>query len=77
MNSIKYFFVRKSQQIRTAIRLMDKVYNDDYFEDYLNEIKSISLSSSKERGLALEKYMNKKEKAHRILWKYIEYNIQG
>lgn len=67
----------KSQQIRTAIRLMNKAYSDDYFEDYLKEIKLIPTSNYKERDLCIERYMSKKERAHKLLWKYIEQNIQS
>lgn len=43
-----------AQKVRTAIRLMDIVYND-YNEDYTYE---------------------KQKRAHKLLWDFIEHNIQ-
>jgi hypothetical protein len=44
-----------AQKIRTAIRLMDKVYDEEY-------------------GCESK---NKQKKAHKLLWNFIEHNIQN
>ena len=54
-----------AQKIRTAIRLMDKVYGYEYMEDFLDE------------KISLEEATKKQERAHRLLWEYIEHNIQN
>jgi len=53
-----------AQKIRTAIRLMDKVYDEEYMEDfYVGK-------------LTIKEAIEKQERAHQLLWKYIEHNIQ-
>jgi hypothetical protein len=98
-------------KIRTAIRLMDKVYDEDYGCEYQDQIERLYGKTKHEfvevedgihKGLFDVKTTNEKsvdddhqkeinevqhqmflmsgekqKKAHRILWKYIEHNIQG
>ena len=99
----------RAKRIRTAIRLMEKVYNEDYGCEYQDQIRELygnrefvftpipdkpDFSSLEfvfdekydqeqlksigeiEHELFL-KSQAKQKKAHRILWKYIEHNIQG
>tara|TARA_R110002020_G_scaffold113236_3_gene260297 strand:- start:1788 stop:2153 length:366 start_codon:yes stop_codon:yes gene_type:complete len=54
-----------AQKIRTAIRLMDKVYEEEWMEDFYD------------RKISLEEAIKKQERAHKLLWEYIEHNIQG
>jgi len=54
-----------AQKIRTAIRLMDKVYEEEWMEDFYNG------------KITMEEAIKKQKRAHQLLWKYIEHNIQG
>lgn len=93
----------RAQKIRTAIRLMDKVYNEDYATEYIDKLKKIygdkvldlNIGSDKiflefeyekwPNAEEVEKVKNslfvksceKHQKAHKILWKFIEHNIRG
>ena len=53
-----------AQKIRTAIRLMDIVYDEEYMEDFY------------EGKLTIKEAIKKQDKAHKILWKFIEHNIR-
>ena len=107
-------------RIRTAIRLMNKVYDEEYAMEYFNEIERIYGKSKydflpvNEKGELVDtsepdkpefyrmvtiwerdytdeeiknievhtrelllKYHHKQKKAHRILWAFIEHNIQN
>ena len=100
-----------ASKIRTAIKLMDKVYNEEYGCEYQDQIERlygktkhefIEVEDGISKGLFDLKMTNelavdddhqkeinevqhqmflmsgeKQKKAHRILWKYIEHNIQG
>jgi len=98
-----------AKRIRTTIKLMDKVYNEDYGMEYIKTMESIygreefytrPLKSNpklcsleirfvdivysedelryidKQRSKLIDESNKKQEKAHRILWKLIEQNIQ-
>jgi len=98
----------RAQKIRTAIRLMDKVYDGKYEDEYMEIIdklygktefnfvpvegeKTFKLVVSnpmavdekhqKEidqvRRLMARASIDKHNRAHRVLWNYIEYHIQG
>jgi hypothetical protein len=54
-----------AQKIRTAIKLMDKVYDEEYMEDFYD------------KKISIEEAIKKQERAHQLVWKYIEHNIQG
>ena len=54
-----------AQKIRTAIRLIDKVYDEGYMEDFYDG------------KITMEEAIKKQKRAHQLLWKYIEHNIQG
>ena len=96
-----------AQKIRTAIRLMDKVYDEEYGGEYQNKLKELygervlewwfedagrgddssylryeyeKWDNSEEikkveRKLFLES-KDKQKKAHKLLWDFIEHNIQ-
>ena len=97
----------KAQKIRTAIRLMDKVYNDEYSMEWVDKIQKLygedvleweSEDTGKGDGSTYltykyEKWDNseeiddvskqllleshkKQKRAHKLLWDYIEHNIQ-
>ena len=101
----------RAKSIRTTIKLMDKVYNEDYACEYQDQIKKLygktsfdyiesesEINGSKLYTMKLtneravdedhqkeidevkhQMYLlskDKQEKAHRILWQYIEHNIQ-
>ena len=97
-----------AQKIRTAIRLMDKVYDEEYgceYQDKLKELYGENVSDwwfedtgkgddssylryeyekwdnseeikKVERKLLLES-KNKQKRAHKLLWDFIEHNIQN
>ena len=97
-----------AQKIRTAIRLMDKVYDDEYGCEYQDKLKELygenvldwwfedtgkgddssylryeyeKWDNSEEikkveRKLLLES-KNKQKRAHKLLWDFIEHNIQN
>jgi hypothetical protein len=98
---------QNASRIRTAIRLMDKVYNEDYGAEYQDKLKELygenvynwwfedtgrgddssylryeyeKWDNSKEikevqKKLLLES-REKQKRAHKILWDFIEHNIQ-
>lgn len=51
-------------RIRTAINLIEIAYGDHYFDEYL------------ERKVTYEEMTEKQEKAKRIVWRFIEHNIE-
>lgn len=95
----------RAQKIRTAIRLMDKVYEEDYSMEFIHKLEqlygedvldwdTISVGkdthelkykyeewenkdeiSKMERKLIIESN-DKQKRAHNLLWRYIEHNIQ-
>jgi len=58
-----------AQKIRTALRLMDIVYEERYVEEFLN-----SDGGNDREGFI--RVMNKQKRAHKLLWDFIEHNIQ-
>lgn len=100
---------QRAKRIRTAIKLMEKVYNEDYACEYQDQLKEIygdrkfvftpipdkpeystldyeyDVEYSPEQLKGIEtiehelflKSKAKQEKAHRILWEFIEHNIRG
>ena len=95
----------RASRIRTAIRLMEKVYDEDYSLQYVNKLEQlygegvldwITINVDKneyelkpkyekwdnrdeidEMKIKLFKEANEKQKrAHKLLWRYIEHNIQ-
>jgi hypothetical protein len=101
--------VQDAKRIRTAIRLMKKVYDEEYAIEYQDKLKEIygqdvldfdfvkvpnkhgteysrlkykyedwdNYLEIKEHEYKLfEESYQKQKKAHRILWKFIEHNIQ-
>lgn len=102
-----------AQKIRTAIRLMDKVYDEDYTMEYIDIIEKlygkthydfVELEDKDEKGdpfyrmktwneLAVDEThqkvidevrhqmfllsKDKQKRAHKLLWSYIEHNIQN
>lgn len=95
----------RASRIRTAIRLMDKVYEDDYSHEYIDKLEKLygkdvldwnTISVGQERyelKYQYEKWDNaaeitemsrklmlesrdKQKRAHKLLWRYIEHNIQ-
>jgi hypothetical protein len=99
---------RRAAKIRTAIKLMDKVYNEEYSCEYQDKIKELygeydtifvpipgSTSSTMERVWSkqytkeelenieqhetqlFKESQEKQKRAHKLLWDFIEHNIQG
>jgi len=97
----------KVQKIRTAIRLMDKVYEEEYAHEYIDKIKELygentldwwfedtgKGNDSSYLRYEYEKWDNadeinemkrklfkesidKQKRAHKLLWDFIEHNIQ-
>ena len=102
-----------AQKIRTAIRLMDKVYEDEYSTEYMNTIDKLygtthydfeELEERDKNGEFVYKlklcnenavdeehqneinvvrremmllYRDKQKRAHKLLWDFIEHNIQN
>lgn len=102
----------KAKRIRTAIELLDKVYNEEYGMEFLDKIEALygktnfkfipsdhiaedgsntyelkvwnekAVDEKHQEGIdELRRQMmllsrEKQEKAHRILWKFIEHNIR-
>ena len=97
----------KAQKIRTAIRLMDKVYNEEYFHQYMDKLKEIygenafdwwfedsgkgdgssylryeyekwdnAEEISEMRRKLVKESIDKQKRAHKLLWDFIEHNIQ-
>jgi len=98
----------RAQKIRTAIRLMDKVYDGKYQDEYMEiidklygktEFDFVPVEGEKTFKLVISNPMavdekhqkeidqvrhlmarasrDKHDQAHRVLWNYIEYHIQG
>lgn len=96
---------QRASRIRTAIRLMDKVYEEDYSHEYIDKLEKLygkdvlswnTISVGQERyelKFKYEKWDNKDEinemkiklfkeanekqkRAHKLLWRFIEHNIQ-
>lgn len=98
----------KAQKIRTAIRLMDKVYNEEYFHQYMDKLKEIygenafdwwfedsakgdgssylrceyekwdkAEEISEMRSKLVKESIDKQKRAHKLLWDFIEHNIQS
>lgn len=100
---------RDAKRIRTAIKLMNKVYDEEYGTEYQDKLKELygedvnhiefvdhSYKNGQQYYRMKHKYEDwdnydeikeietklflesrkKQKKAHRILWKYIEHNIQ-
>ena len=96
-----------AQKLRTAIRLMDKVYDEDYAMEYVDKIEKLYgkgvldsefKDTGDESGLYYLKYnyeewdnseeieqirhklfnesKEKQKRAHKLLWDFIEHNIQ-
>ena len=96
----------RASRIRTAIRLMDKVYEEEYTHEYIDKIKELYGDNALDwwfedtddgRGSYLryeyEKWYNseeitemrrklfkesidKQKRAHKLLWDFVEHNIQ-
>lgn len=100
----------RGKRIRTIVRLMDKVYNEDYGMEYHSKLEEIygkeafesefidtndgtdssrlkyayELTESKEKikeinivkSRLYQESRDKQERAHKLLWKLIEYNIR-
>ena len=112
MESDKAFAVDsklRAGKIRTAIRLMDKVYSEEYVMEYMDEIQKIygkssmdfikkdgdndlyTLTTTYEKDYSEEeikkieehrselmfKSKQKQKRAHKLLWDFIEHNIQS
>ena len=54
-----------AQKIRMVVRLMDKVYDEEYMNDW------------HEGKIEFKEAMKKQERAHKLLWKLIEFYIRG
>lgn len=96
----------RASRIRTAIRLIDKVYEEEYAHEYVGKLEKLygenvldwdEISVGKDRyemEYEYEKWDNaaeiskmkrklfkesidKQKRAHKILWDYIEHNIQS
>src|SRR6056300_1449064 len=59
----------QAQKIRTALRLMDIIYDDTYITEFLDE------NDSKNRE-GFVRVLKKQKRAHKLLWDFIEHNIQ-
>lgn len=57
-----------AQKIRTALRLMDIVYEERYMDEFFD-------SNSKDRE-EYKRVIEKQKRAHKLLWDFIEHNIQ-
>ena len=58
-----------AQKIRTAIRLMDIVYEERYVDEFLD-----SDGGNDREGF--RRVIEKQKRAHKLLWDFIEHNIQ-
>jgi hypothetical protein len=58
-----------AQKIRTALRLMDIVYDDTYITEFLD-------GGDSENADEFVKVIKKQKRAHKLLWDFIEHNIQ-
>jgi hypothetical protein len=72
--------VNRASRIRTAIRLMDKVYEEDYSLQYVNKLEQLyggnTNQNSEIRRKLFKESIEKQKRAHKLLWRYIEHNIQ-
>ena len=59
----------QAQKIRTALRLMDIVYDDTYITEFLD-------GGDSENADEFVKVLKKQKRAHKLLWDFIEHNIQ-
>jgi hypothetical protein len=59
-----------AQKIRTALRLMDIVYDDTYITEFLE-------GNDSKNGEEFVRVMKKQKRAHKLLWDFIEHNIQS
>jgi len=59
----------QAQKIRTALRLMDIVYDDTYITEFLD-------GGDSENADEFVRVMKKQKRAHKLLWDFIEHNIQ-
>lgn len=58
-----------AQKIRTALRLMDIVYDEKYVDEFLD-----SYDGNDREGF--KRVIEKQKRAHKLLWDFIEHNIQ-
>ena len=58
-----------AQKIITALRLMDIVYDDTYITEFLD-------GNDSKNGDEFVRVMKKQKRAHKLLWDFIEHNIQ-
>jgi hypothetical protein len=58
-----------AQKIRTAIRLIDIVYDEKYVDEFLD-----SYDGNDREGF--KRVIEKQKRAHKLLWDFIEHNIQ-
>ena len=58
-----------AQKIRTALRLMDIVYDEKYVDEFLD-----SYDGNDREGF--KRVIEKQNRAHKLLWDFIEHNIQ-
>ena len=95
-----------AQKIRTAIRLMDKVYDEEYTHQYMDKIKELygenaldwwfedkndghgsylryeyekwynSEEIAEMRRKLFKESIDKQKRAHKLLWDFVEHNIQ-
>jgi hypothetical protein len=104
-----YGVTLKAQKIRTAIRLMDKVYNEEYEFEWAEKIEKIygkeiirmipsetcdgcftmeiknEYATDDEHQKEIDRIKanmiresaNKQKRAHKLLWDFIEHNIQS
>jgi hypothetical protein len=59
----------QAQKIRTALRLMDIVYDDTYITEFLD-------GDDSENADEFVRVLKKQKRAHKLLWDFIEHNIQ-
>jgi hypothetical protein len=59
-----------AQKIRTALRLMDIVYDDTYITEFLE-------GNDSKNGEEFVRVIKKQKRAHKLLWDFIEHNIQS
>ena len=59
----------QAQKIRTALRLMDIVYDDTYITEFLD-------GNDSKNNEEFVRVLKKQKRAHKILWDFIEHNIQ-
>jgi len=58
-----------AQKIRTALRLMDIVYDDTYITEFLD-------GGDSKNHQEFKRVLKKQKRAHKLLWDFIEHNIQ-